>query len=516
MIHEHKHPVIAIVLVILIGLTAGCSQPPTIAPLIPMQDFFKNPEQTAFKLSPEGDYIAFLQPHQSRLNVFVRSIDSDSAIRITHSTDRDIHKFFWAGKNRIAYLKDQDGNENDHLYAVDLDGNRFKDLTPYPNVKVEIVDDLKDNDEEMLIMMNRNNPQVFDVYRINTYTGQLHVIAENPGTITGWLTDHKGALRVALSSDGVTTSLLYRENENAPFTPAVTTNFKETINPLFFTYDNRYLYVSSNIGRDKSAIIKYDPAANQMMELIYQHPEVDVEKLMKSDKRQTILGVAYITDRIHYQFFDAERQTMQDDLERRLPGSEVTVVSLNRDETRCLVKTSSDRSMGSYYLYEISSRNLRKLADISPWLDVADMAPMKPIQYQSRDGLTIHGYLTLPLGMEGKRLPVIINPHGGPWTRDYWRFNPEIQFLANRGYAVLQMNYRGSTGYGRRFWEASFKQWGQAMQNDITDGVDWLIREGIADSGRIGIYGASYGGYAVLAGVTFTPDRYACGVDYAG
>lgn len=494
----------------------ACTKPQTVAPLIPMKDFFKNPDQTDLKLSPDGDYISLLQPYQTRMNVFVRKIDSDTAIRITNSTDRDIYHYFWAGKKRIAYLKDQGGNENYHLYAVDLDGSNFKDLTPFENVKVDIVDDLKDNDDEMLIMMNKNKPQVFDVYRINTYTGELRMIAENPGTIIGWITDHNGTLRVEISSDGVNTSLLYREKESEPFKTMVTTNFKEMITPLFFTFDNQYLYVSSNVGRDKAAIMKYDIANGKEMELIYEHPEVDVVDLLKSDKRNVILGVVYTTDKNHYEFFDQERKTLQIELEKQLPGYDVTVASVNRDENKYLLRTQSDRSLGSYYFYNVVTRELKKLVDVSPWLNDKDMAPMKPIQYKSRDGLTITGYLTIPLGMEGKKLPVVINPHGGPWDRDRWKFNPEVQFLANRGYAVLQMNYRGSTGYGRAFWEASFKKWGKEMQNDITDGVNWLIQQGIVDSGRIGIYGGSYGGYAVLAGLTFTPELYACGVDYVG
>ncbi len=227
-------------------------------------------------------------------------------------------------------------------------------------------------------------------------------------------------------------------------------------------------------------------------------------------------GVAYLTDKMHYQFFDDQRRGLQERLEQLLPGVEVAVAGMSKDETKTLVVTYTDRSQGTYYFYDRATDKLTKLVDISPWIEEANMAPMKPVQYTSRDGLTIHGYLTLPIGVEPKNLPVVVNPHGGPWYRDRWGFNPEVQFLANRGYAVLQMNFRGSTGYGKAFWEASFKQWGKTMQDDITDGVQWLIKEGIADPKRVAIYGGSYGGYATLAGLTFTPDLYACGVDYVG
>jgi dipeptidyl aminopeptidase/acylaminoacyl peptidase len=207
---------------------------------------------------------------------------------------------------------------------------------------------------------------------------------------------------------------------------------------------------------------------------------------------------------------------MVKDLEAQLPGYEVGIQENDKAENLYIVRTYSDRSLGTYYLYDWPAKKLEKLAEVSPWLDEKEMAEMKPVYYKSRDGLTINGYLTLPKGSAPKNLPLVVNPHGGPWVRDSWGFNPEVQFLANRGYAVLQMNYRGSTGYGRKFWEASFKQWGLKMQDEITDGVNYLVKEGIADPGRVAIYGGSYGGYATLAGAAFTPDLYACAVDYVG
>jgi len=331
-----------------------------------------------------------------------------------------------------------------------------------------------------------------------------------------WLTDHQGKLRVATTSDGVNTSILYREKESEPFTVMITNSFKETLAPLFFTFDNQYLYVSSNLGQDKQAIFKYDIVQNQFLEEIYSHPEVDVSSLLSSKKQKKITGVAYFTEKRKYHFFDQERKELQEDLEQRLPGYEVVIADRSKDETKLIIVTYSDKVLESYYFYDLNTGEFKRIAEISPWLDEEIMADMKPVQYLSRDGLTIHGYLTLPKNMSPSQLPVVVNPHGGPWYRDYWGYNPEVQFLANRGYAVLQMNFRGSTGYGRKFWELGFKEWGSKMQDDITDGVHWLIDEGIADPERIGIYGGSYGGYATLAGLTFTPDLYACGVDYVG
>ena len=485
-------------------------------PIIPMKDFFRNPVKVGYSLSPNGEYLAFMQPWETRLNIFVEKIGSSQATRVTSAKARDIAGYAWKGNNRLVYIQDTGGDENYRLYAVGIDGSNPKDLTPFEKVRAQIIDRLERNENEILVSLNKRDPRVFDVYRINVNTGDMQMIAENPGNYTGWGTDWDGKLRIASTTDGVNSTLLFRNTEADKFAPLVTTTFKETISPLLFTPDNKQLYVATNIGRDKTAIVKYDVENKKELEKIYEHPEVDVTNLLSSRKRRAITGVSYTTDKTHYYFIDKQRADLQKDLERRLPGYEVRLSECNLEEDKCLVRTFTDRSRGAYYFYDLKSKDFRKLSDISPWLNEQDLAPMKPIKYQSRDGLTINGYLTLPKGMPARNLPVVVNPHGGPWYRDTWGFNPEVQFLANRGYAVLQVNFRGSTGYGRKFWEASFKQWGKTMQDDVTDGVQWLIKQGIADPKRIGIYGGSYGGYATLAGLVYTPDLYAVGVDYVG
>lgn len=482
-----------------------------------MRNFFRNPEKTSFELSPGGEYLAFMQPWENRMNVFVQKIDSDrEPARVTSAKERNIAGFAWKTDDRLIFVQDTGGDENYHLYAVDADGSNTKDLTPFPKVQAQIVDDLEDNPAEVLVGLNKRNPQIFDVYRLNINTGEMVIVAENPGNISRWRTDWDGQVRAAVATDGVNNTLLYRATETDAFAPLVTTDFKESIAPLYFTFDNKSLYVASNIGRDKRAIVRYDPLAKKEIEQIFAHTDVDAQTLLYSRKRKVITGVSFVTWKLQYEFFDKEREDLQRELEQRLPGYEVRVTGFNRAEDKCLVRTFSDRSLGAYYFYDLETKEFRKLADVSPWLDENELAEMKPITYESRDGMTIQGYLTLPKNTKAKNLPVVVNPHGGPWHRDSWSYNPEVQFLTNRGYAVLQMNFRGSTGYGRKFWEASFKQWGRTMQNDITDGVQYLIEQGIADPKRIGIYGGSYGGYATLAALTFTPDVYACGVDYVG
>jgi len=250
--------------------------------------------------------------------------------------------------------------------------------------------------------------------------------------------------------------------------------------------------------------------------LIFEHPEVDVQELMYSKKRKVITGVSFTTDKRGFHFFDDVSEKIQNFIDEKFPAYENSITSFDKQETKCVFYSGSDRTYGTYYYLDLINWEVTKLFDLAPWLNEEEMSEMKPFEYRSRDGLTIHGYLTLPVGKEAKNLPIVINPHGGPWHRDSWGFNPEIQFLANRGFAVLQMNFRGSTGYGRKFLESSYKQWGLAMQDDITDSVNWAIEQGIADPEKVAIYGASYGGYATLMGIVKTPDLYAAAVDYVG
>ena len=485
-------------------------------PLIPMEDFFRNPEKSSFRISPNGNHIAYMKPWKSRMNVHVIEVGADVEKRLTSSTERSIYGFLWLGDDRIGYVKDDGGDENTHFYAVNKDGSNEIDLTPFENVKATIIDDLEEDPENVILGLNKRNQEIFDPYRVNINTGQMVMIAENPGNISGWMTDHDGELRIAITSDGVNTSLLYRESESDEFKSILTTDFKEQVSPLFFTFDNKNLYVSSNRGRDKAAIYEFNVKEAQEGLLLYEHAEVDVSSLMYSKKRRVLTGVTYTVAKTKKIFFDDLRKDIQDKLEAQLPGFEVDLISFSKNETQAIVVTHSDRSRGTYYSYDITENKLSSLGKVSPWLNENHMAEMNPIKYTARDGRTIHGYLTIPKDSNGKNLPVVVHPHGGPWARDNWGYNSQIQFLANRGFAVFQMNFRGSTGYGREFWEISFKEWGKSMQDDITDGVKWLINKGIADEDRIAIYGASYGGYATLAGLTFTPELYACGVDYVG
>ena len=485
-------------------------------PLIPLRDFFKNPEKTSYYISPDGKYLSYLASYKNRLNIFIRETGSDKSKRITNESSRDIISYFWGSSERILYLQDNKGNENFHLFAVYKDGTGHTDLTPFEDITVMVIDELEDIESEVMIAMNKRNKEIFDAYRLNIETGEMTVEAENPGNISEWFTDHDGKIRAAITTDGVNSSLLYRDNDSSPFKTVLTTNFKETVSPTFFTFDNKYVYASSNLNRDKSAIVKFDIAQGKEMELIFEHPEVDVYNLGYSKKRKLLTQISYTTWKRQIEFLDDETKKIYERLTPELGNYEIVIADTNKEEDKFIIRTYSDRSLGSYYYYDKNTNELKKLSDVSPWLQEEDLSEMKPVSFTSRDGLNINGYLSLPPGADPENLPVVLLVHGGPWVRDTWTYSPEAQFLANRGYAVFKVNYRGSTGYGKKFWELSFRQWGRKMQDDLTDGVKWLINRGIADPKRVAIYGGSYGGYAVLAGLTFTPELYACGIDYVG
>jgi len=485
---------------------------------VPLRDFFRNPEIVSLTLSPDASQLAYLAPFEQRLNLFLQNRGEEKSRQVTDVRDRDIGGYFWKGNETLIYLKDDGGDENYHLYAVNLKTGETRNLTPFPGVRAGVVDDLPEVGDEMLISMNKRRPDVFDIYRLTLSSGELMLVVENPGNYVGYLTDHAGKIRIALAKNAEQNQnvVLFRESEDQEFRPIITTGFKDDVTPYFFSADNKMLYAASNLNRDKKALVLIDPANGLEQQELFSHPEVDVGGAGWSKARKVITSITYTTDKTRRHFFDDKARRIYATLEQKLPGYEIVIGSSNKAEDVYVVRTYSDKTRGTYYLFDWKNDKLEKWRELSPWLNESDMATMRPISYLSRDGLTIHGYLTLPNGKEAKNLPVVVNPHGGPWVRDHWGFNSEVQLLANRGYAVLQMNFRGSLGYGRAFWEAGFKQWGLKMQDDITDGVEWLIQKGIADPRRVAIYGASYGGYAVLAGLAFSPEVYACGVDYVG
>lgn len=508
------------ILIVLTTLVNSCKQEEkeAPAPLIDVKTFFKNGEKSSFKISPDGNYFSYRADYKGKTNVFVQKINDNTAVRVTNDTLRSISSYFWKG-DRIVYAQDIGGDENFQLFSVKVNGTDLKALTPFAGVRSDIIDALYEvngKEKELIVQINKRVKEYFDPYLLNIETGELTLLYDNKENYESWVTDNNGIIRLASKTDGVNITWNYRNSDKDIFKPLLTTSFKDFFTPASFDKDNKNIYALSNIGRDKTVLVEYDPTAKKDVKELFANDNYDLSSVNYDRKKQSLTSVYWEAEKQEKHFFDKEWGDIQNGLDKKFEGYETEIYSYNDARTKAIVWAGNDRMPGKFYLYDFKTKDTKEVANPFPWIKEKQMSHIKPITYTSRDGLEIHGYLTLPLGVEPKNLPVIINPHGGPWARDSWYYNPEVQFLANRGYAVLQMNYRGSTGYGKKFWEASFKQWGKTMQNDITDGVEWLKKEGIADKKRIAIYGGSYGGYATLAGITFTPDLYAAAVDYVG
>jgi len=485
---------------------------------IPIEDFFRKPQQSGYQLSPDGKAYIFRAPVNGINNIFIQEIGKSEPLQLTQSTDRDIKRFYWGTEKIILYRQDTEGDENYKLYSLNIISRENKCLTDFENSNTSIIDLFAKNPKEIIIGLNKRNPECSDVYRLNIITGELIMIAKNPGNVRSWMVDNEGTVRIAYAED-----VLYRKDENSEFKKLIDNEGEDDAFTIhYFTPDNKNVYAYSNIGRDKTAIVEYDLDANKEIKVLFEDPTYDAfgdderDYFKYSGSKQKLIYALYTAEKRTLHFFDEDFENIYNKLKEKIGNYEIQFTSISDDFNTFMFYASSDRSEGTNYLYDYANDKLQFIGKATPWLDESEMAEMKPIQYTSRDGLTIHGYLTIPKGMEARNLPVIVNPHPGPQWRNSWGFNEFTQFYANRGYAVLQVNFRGSEGYGKKFMQAGFNQWGRKMQDDITDGVNWLIDQGIADKDRIAIFGLSFGGYAALAGVTFTPDLYACGIDFWG
>lgn len=493
-------------------ILASCSQKQ--ARRIPVQDFFRNPEKTAYTVSPDGRSIAYLKPINNRLNIFVETLNGNKVTQLTSDTSQSIAYYFWADNNEILYLKNAGPDSDPGLFAVKRDGSDTRNLIGNQKSKISLITSTA-FDNNILVALNKRDSTLFDAYRMDINTGELSLLVENPGNITEFYADSAGRLRLALTSDGVDETLIYRDSEKENFIPVMTNNFKTSIQVLGFSKDS-CIYVLTNQNRDKKALVELNCKTGKEHKVLYSHPLVDISEAEFSRSRNKMVFAGYETWKKERYFLDDETKSMYSQLETLLPGSEIKITDQDSAEKKFIIRTFTDRNPGTFYLYTAADNKLVRLSDVNPSLKEDEMAPMRPVSFKSRDGLTINGYLTLPVGKTGKNLPVVILPHAGPSTRNTWGYNSEVQFLANRGFGVFQVNFRGSTGYGKAFWIAGFKEWGGKIQNDITDGVKWLISEGIADPERLGIYGSSFGGFSALHGLCFNPDLYQCGASYSG
>jgi dipeptidyl aminopeptidase/acylaminoacyl peptidase len=486
-------------------------------PLIPRGLLFGNPERTSPALSPDGARLAWLAPDTNNvLQVWVKTVGKDDDKIVTADKKRGIRQYFWAKDNRnLIYLQDSDGDENFHAYGVDLDSGNVRDYTPFQGVRAQITDLNPDFPNEILVALNLRDRSLFDVYRLNLKNGALELDTQNPGDVASWGADAKFRVRSAQirTPDGGT-EIRVRADDNTPWQTFLKVGPEEILDVLDFTKDGQSLYLNSSVGRDTAAVVEKS-LADGTEKVIAASDEVDAGNVLINPHGRVVEAVAFSPGRTRWQVVDPAVKSDFDGL-ARLNDGDFSIANRTEADDIWLVGYTSDRAPGRFYRWDRKVKEGTFLFTTQPKLDGLQLAEVKPLVITSRDGLKINSFLTLPVGVEPKNLPMVLFPHGGPWSRDGWGLNPYAQWLANRGYAVLQPNFRGSTGYGKKFLNAGNKQWGLQMHDDLIDAVNWAVKEGYADPGKIGIMGGSYGGYCALAGITFTPDVFACAVDICG
>ncbi len=485
--------------------------------LIPLGEFFDNPERALAKPSPDGTMISWLAPLDGLLNVWVRPIGGGEAVPVTRDTDRGVMGYSWTRDSKhILYSKDQGGDENHHVMIVDVPGDgTARDLTPFDGVRASIVSVPRATPDQIIVSTNRRDRGVFDVERLDLATGDMTLIATNPGNIIGWVADRDGQVRGAYAQTPEGDyQLLVRDSEADDFRVLAEFDNEDGGQPYGFDADGGAMWVGSARDSDRSRLVAIDVATGE--ETVLDEDEVaDLGMPIVSDRDRTLLGAAYLRDRLVVHAFD-ERFGRDFEKLKEIADGDPRITGSDADERMWTVAFDSDVDPGATYLFDRETGESEFIFRPRPWLSPDELAPMTPVQITSRDGLTMYCYLTLPRGAEPTGLPMVLYVHGGPWSRDAWGYDGVAQFLANRGYAVLQVNYRGSTGFGKHFMHAAEREFAGKMHDDLIDAVDWAVAEGIADPDRIGIYGGSYGGYATLVGVTFTPDRFRAAVSFVG
>lgn len=489
-----------------------------------VEDFIQTPKQFDFRLSPDGQYLSFKErDNNGKIHISVKNIETDSISQVIQENKEIIGDYGWISGNRFYYMMDNGGDENYHLYAVDIDGKNQIDLTPYGKVQVSVLSEIE---SFLIIQMNKDNSQIYEPYKINFRTGELiklFEITDPSKQIHSYNFDKDGNLKgytqLLNDTDYV---FYYRAASDKPFEKVIQTSSKDKFRIINFDYSSENpndAYVLSNVDNNTTQILKYDLIEKRVLRKEFSNDTFDIEGLRLSSKRAYEIDYySYIADRWVDVPVSKTFVRLFEKIGNRFGDMKVSVSNMTKNEDKCLLLAESDKIQGVYYLYDIAHDTFKELFNLRPNLKEEDMARVLPITFKSRDGLVLHGYLTLPKQVEqSQKVPLILHPHGGPsYVRNIWCFDSEQQLFANRGYATLQINFRGSSGYGKQFVKASFKEIGRKMLNDLEDGIAYVKTLGYIDDNKIAIYGASYAGLATLQSLVKTPDLYACGVDYVG
>ena len=511
---------LAFVCTAVFSFAANAAQPA----LIDRAIFFGDPEVSGAQISPDGKHIAFVKPYKETRNIWVKGVDEpfEKASLVTAETERPIDEYFWSrNSSNILFVKDNAGDENYNVYAVDPTAKPEpkaaapspRNLTAGKKIRAYIENVPRSEPDTIFVGLNERDPAWHDIYKVSISTGKKTLVKKNTERLAGLVFDNADKARLAVRSAKSGTTQIVSIDGDKPKLIYTCTVF-ETCAPLRFNKDNQALYMQTNKGkRDLTQLVLVDVKTGAET-FVEQDPNkhVDLEDVIFSDVSNDIIATSYDDEKLELYFKDSTFEKDYQWLQQQLPNKQLTFGSSTADERRWIVSAGSDTEPGETYLFDRKAKKLTLQYKIRSELPRDALAVMQPISYKSSDGLDIPAYLTVPKGIPAKNLPLLVFPHGGPWARDSWEFDRITQYFANRGYAVLQMNFRGSTGYGKKFLDAGNRQWGDLMQDDITWGVKHLVKKGVADSERVGIIGGSYGGYATLAGVTFTPDTYAAAV----
>ena len=499
-------------------------------PVIDREIFFSDPEISSAQISPYGEHISFLKPYMGKMNIWVKDREApfEDARPVSADTVRNVRGYGWTQDGEyIVYIQDKGGDENFHLYAIDPSAEvdpetgvpPARDLTDIEGIRAMMYAFPEDEPDIVYLGLNDRDERYHDLYRMKISTGEKELIFENTEGYSSYVFDLDGDLRLLSKTTDDGGTEYFRIGDGGEIVSIIRSTNEENVGVIRFHKDGERVYLDTNIGEDidlsRLTLFNVETLEEEVVESDPEG-EVDFGGTVFSDRDEELIATYYVGDRMRIYFHDKDFEKAYKKLKKELPDGDLYLGASTKDDRYWIVAVTSDTDPGARYLYDMETGKIQFLYRPRPELPTEHLAEMKPVQYKSRDGYTIHGYLTVPKGVKAKNLPVVIHPHGGPWARDVWGYNGYVQFLANRGYAVFQPNFRASTGYGKEFFNAGKRQWGYAMQDDITDGVNWLIDEGIADPDKVAIFGGSYGGYATLAGLAFTPDLYAAGVSYVG
>ncbi len=506
--------------IFLIGLlvfAGSCKQQGGHEKIIPIEDFFVKPDKSQFKLSPDGSKIAYLGIHDHCKNIFILDLARpDSSKQLTYQSNYNVQWFFWADDEQLVFSNTQSPADSLRLFRIHVGTEERHPLVDPAKVRLRWVAPLRSQNGSLVFGMNKRDSSLFDLYRVYMDGRPTQMIYKNPGNVVNWFASPDGEIRLALTSDSVQESILYRASEAAPFKEVMRNDFETAFIPMGFVKgSNTNIYALSNDNRDKLSLVEYDAANGKEVRNIYEDKLGDLNFEGYSSIRQEVLYTSSFVNRNQKNVLNPTLKEVYAVLKKKFPDMEITFLDNDINLNGFIIRAYSDVHPGEYYYYNKNSKELKPLIADNPKLKDLAMYPMEEVSYLSRDNRTIHAYVTYP-SKQRKNSPVVVLVHDGPNRRTEWGFDPEVQFLANRGYTVFQVNYRGSVGYGKDFWTAGFKEWGGKIQSDITDGVAWLIHQGIADKDRIAIMGAGFGGYSALYAAAFNSTLYRCAISSSG